>query len=93
MERGTGLALFAMGLAVLIVANDFTALSVALTDIEADLESEVELRALERGNIEILDSSPTRLRPGSYVLPEGWSEQPTTRGPEGPLVLKGATHG
>src|SRR5688572_9798750 len=41
MERGTGLALFAMGLAVLIVANDFTALSVSLTDIESDLDSDL----------------------------------------------------
>jgi hypothetical protein len=36
MARGTGLALGAMGLAVLIIANDFTALSVALPDIEND---------------------------------------------------------
>ena len=41
MAPGTGLALLAMGLAVLIVANDFTALSVSLTDIESDLESDL----------------------------------------------------
>ncbi len=39
--RGTGLALVAMGLAVLIIANDFTALSVALPDIENDLDSDL----------------------------------------------------
>ena len=41
MDRGTMLALFAMGLAVLVIANDFTALSVSLTDIENDLESDL----------------------------------------------------
>jgi EmrB/QacA subfamily drug resistance transporter len=41
MDRGMILSLFAMGLAVLIIANDFTALSVALTDIEQDLESDL----------------------------------------------------
>lgn len=41
MDRGTILSLFAMGLAVLIIANDFTALSVSLTDIENDLESDL----------------------------------------------------
>jgi EmrB/QacA subfamily drug resistance transporter len=39
--RGTGLAMVAMGLAVLIIANDFTALSVALPDIENDLDSDL----------------------------------------------------
>jgi EmrB/QacA subfamily drug resistance transporter len=41
MDRGTILSLFAMGLAVLVIANDFTALSVSLTDIEKDLESDL----------------------------------------------------
>jgi EmrB/QacA subfamily drug resistance transporter len=35
------MALVAMGLAVLIIANDFTALSVALPDIENDLDSDL----------------------------------------------------
>ncbi len=39
--RGTGVAMVAMGLAVLIIANDFTALSVALPDIESDLHSDL----------------------------------------------------
>ena len=34
IDRGALLALVAMGLAVLIIANDFTALSVALPAIE-----------------------------------------------------------
>ncbi|MGH9013710.1 MAG: MFS transporter [Acidimicrobiia bacterium] len=41
MDRGTILSLFAMGLAVIVIANDFTALSVSLTDIEKDLESDL----------------------------------------------------
>jgi EmrB/QacA subfamily drug resistance transporter len=41
MDRGTMLSLVAMGLAVLVIANDFTALSVSLTDIEKDLESDL----------------------------------------------------
>src|SRR6266508_3858272 len=41
MNRGTILSLFAMGLAVIVIANDFTALSVSLTDIEKDLESDL----------------------------------------------------
>lgn len=59
---------------------------------EASLPIDAELRALQRGNIEILDSSETRLRPGSYVLPDGWRQSSLT-GPEGPFVLKGAQHG
>lgn len=41
LDRGTLLALFAMALGVFVVANDFTALSVALPDMEADFDSEV----------------------------------------------------
>lgn len=36
------------------------------------LDPAAEGRAVARGNIEVLDSSPTRLRPGSYRLPDGW---------------------
>ena len=39
LDRRTVFALIAMGLAVLIVANDFTALSVALPAIERDLDT------------------------------------------------------
>ena len=41
LDRGTIVALIAMGLAVLIIANDFTALSVALPAIEKDLDSDL----------------------------------------------------
>jgi EmrB/QacA subfamily drug resistance transporter len=41
LDRDTLLALGAMGLAVFVVANDFTALSVALPDIEKDFDSDV----------------------------------------------------
>jgi EmrB/QacA subfamily drug resistance transporter len=41
VTRGTAVALGAMVLAVFVVANDFTALSVALTHIEADFDSDV----------------------------------------------------
>ena len=40
IDRGTVLALVAMALGVFVVANDFTALSVALPDIESDFDSE-----------------------------------------------------
>ena len=39
MDRGTILALVAMALGILIIANDFTALSVAIPDIENDLDT------------------------------------------------------
>lgn len=39
---------------------------------EGRLDPAAERRAVERGNIVVLDSSPTRLRPGSYRLPDGW---------------------
>lgn len=41
MQRGTGMALFAMGLGVLVIANDFTALNVALPAIEQDFDADV----------------------------------------------------
>ncbi len=41
IDRATVLALVAIGLAVLIIANDFTALAVALPNIESDLHSDV----------------------------------------------------
>ncbi len=42
MDRGTALALVAMALGVFIIANDFTALSVALPVIEHDFDSDVD---------------------------------------------------
>ena len=41
LERGTLLALGAMALAVFVIANDITALSVALPQIENDFDSDV----------------------------------------------------
>ena len=41
MNRGTVLALVAMGLSVLILANDFTALNVALPSIEKAFDTDV----------------------------------------------------
>jgi MFS family permease len=41
LDRGTLLALGAMALAVFVFANDFTALSVALPEIEDDFDSDV----------------------------------------------------
>lgn len=41
LEKGTVMALVAMALAVFVVANDFTALSVALPNIERDLDATV----------------------------------------------------
>jgi MFS family permease len=41
LDRRKILALGAMGVAVLVIANDFTALSVALPAIEHDLDSEL----------------------------------------------------
>jgi EmrB/QacA subfamily drug resistance transporter len=41
MQRGTGMALFAMALGVLVIANDFTALNVALPAIEEDFDADV----------------------------------------------------
>ena len=41
LDRGTLLALGAMAMAVLVIANDITALSVALPDIEKDFDADV----------------------------------------------------
>jgi MFS family permease len=41
LDRGTVVALVAMGLAVFVIANDFCALSVALPAIEHDLDADV----------------------------------------------------
>jgi EmrB/QacA subfamily drug resistance transporter len=41
LGRGTVMALVALGSAVFLVANDFTALSVALTNMEGDLDTDV----------------------------------------------------
>ncbi|MGH8428551.1 MAG: MFS transporter [Gammaproteobacteria bacterium] len=41
ITRGTLMALVAMGLAVFVMANDFTAMAVALTQIERDFNSDV----------------------------------------------------
>src|SRR5438309_1295268 len=41
LSRGTVMALVAMGLAVFVVANDFTALSVALPVIERQFDADV----------------------------------------------------
>jgi EmrB/QacA subfamily drug resistance transporter len=42
LDRGTVLALAAMALAVFLIANDFTALSVALPNIEREFDSDVD---------------------------------------------------
>jgi len=41
MDRGALVALVAMAMAVFVIANDFTALSVALPDIERDFDADV----------------------------------------------------
>jgi MFS family permease len=41
LDRGTLLALSAMGLGVFVIANDFTALSVAIPRIESDLDTDL----------------------------------------------------
>ncbi|MBW8712359.1 MAG: hypothetical protein JF631_15595 [Mycobacterium sp.] len=41
LDRRTIIALAAMAIAVLVVANDFTAMSVALTTIERDLNADL----------------------------------------------------
>src|SRR3954452_13609550 len=41
LGRGTVVALVALGLAVFLIANDFTALSVALPNVEDSLDSDV----------------------------------------------------
>src|SRR4051794_34523983 len=41
LDRGTIMAIVALALAIFVVANNFTALSVALPNMEADLDSDV----------------------------------------------------
>jgi MFS family permease len=41
LDRGTKLALVAMALGVFVIANDFTALSVAVPQIEKDLSTDL----------------------------------------------------
>ena len=41
LERGTIVALVAMALGIFLVANDFTALSVALPEIEQEFDADV----------------------------------------------------
>src|SRR3954451_18123523 len=41
LDRGVVMALVALALAIFVVANDFTALSVALTNMEGDLDTDV----------------------------------------------------
>jgi EmrB/QacA subfamily drug resistance transporter len=41
LDRGTVMAIIALALAIFVVANDFTALSVALPNMEADLNADV----------------------------------------------------
>src|SRR5262245_21887133 len=41
LARGTKLALFAMALGVIVIANDFTALNVALPAMEQDVDADV----------------------------------------------------
>ena len=45
LQGGTLVALVAMALGIFVVANDFTALSVAIVDIEGDLDTTL-IRAL-----------------------------------------------
>lgn len=59
---------------------------------EATLDPDAEMRAVLRGNIRVIDSSPTRLQPGSYLLPDGWrtNKDTATGAPEGASSTKGA---
>src|SRR5262245_64508109 len=41
LDRGTRLALFAMASAVLVIANDFSAINVAIPQIEQDFDTDV----------------------------------------------------
>src|SRR5829696_278606 len=41
IDRGVGLALFAMAAAVLVIANDFSAINVAIPQIEKDFDTSV----------------------------------------------------
>lgn len=39
---------------------------------EATLDPDAERRAVDRGDIQILDPTPTTIKPGSWTLPSGW---------------------
>ena len=41
LDRGTWLALIAMGIAVFVIANDFSAINVAIPQIEHDFKTDV----------------------------------------------------
>ena len=43
------------------------------TVFEAVLEPDAEARAIERGNITLIERSTPALIPGSYRLPDGWA--------------------
>lgn len=45
------------------------------SSFEARLEPHAERRAVDRGDITVIERSTPQLRPGSYLLPRGW---PTT---------------
>lgn len=58
---------------------------------EAQLDPDAEMRAVLRGNIRIIDSSPTRLQPGSWRLPDGWQiSNADDRAPEGASLIEGS---
>lgn len=57
---------------------------------EATLAPDVEARALKHGAIEIIERSTPRIRPGSWVLPDGWT-QANDEAPEGASSVKGAS--
>jgi hypothetical protein len=59
---------------------------------QARLNSDAERRAVGRGSIEILDTTPPGLVPGSYRPPDGWDHNTSElEAPSGPFSLKGAT--
>lgn len=57
---------------------------------EARIDPAAERRAVARGNIVVLDSSPTRLRPGSYQLPDGWHTALNNGAAEAALSIEGS---
>jgi hypothetical protein len=48
---------------------------------EARLMRQAEYRAIQRGDIVLLEEVLPQLVPGSYALPPGWLEEPTPRPP------------
>jgi len=57
---------------------------------EAQLDPNVEQRAITRGDITLLARVTPGLEPGSYTLPDGWPERPaeplTSEAPEGASI-------